>query len=280
MARGGGNTTGIGDLADAIESDDALKSAAAPADSASMSSLPSIAQIEQAINMPAETWKGQCYAIACMMLKADLVKGRAVYGHWRGAIHQDSMFAARADQGFTGHGWIETDEGEIIDPTRWVFEAKDPYLFRSEPPLPDYAKACWCGHARDEHSGFMEGCDSCDECDLFDVCEEDRWMDDYDEGGMHLRHQMMHPLPESNPDSKQITIALDDPTLGMISSIMQSPFTGTDSIERVHWLAKQGPAGLGPVARPLYEALREANLIGLVPIDDQMKVLGGAPENH
>lgn len=39
------------------------------------------------------------------------------------------MFATRARIGFVRHGWILADDGRVIDPTRWVFERKAPYLF-------------------------------------------------------------------------------------------------------------------------------------------------------
>jgi hypothetical protein len=85
--------------------------------------------VAKAIGIPTKEWPGKCYQIACAMLKANLVKGRACYGHYLGDMSKSELFAGRA---FTHHGWIETPDGGIVDPTRWVFDAVDPYIFESK----------------------------------------------------------------------------------------------------------------------------------------------------
>lgn len=81
------------------------------------------------IGIAPEKWVGRCHEISSMLLKKNVVKGRLHYGHWRGPIHQDSHFAKRAHLGWCQHGWIELADGRICDPTRWVFESVDPYIY-------------------------------------------------------------------------------------------------------------------------------------------------------
>lgn len=79
-----------------------------------------------AINLPLQDWPGNCYAVACQILKAGLAQGRAVYGHYLGPVAPGTLFSGRS---LIQHGWIETPDGHIIDPTRWVFENVTPYLY-------------------------------------------------------------------------------------------------------------------------------------------------------
>ena len=90
--------------------------------------MPSLAECERAIGEKAITWKGRCFEIASCLVKAGLVKGHAVYGHWRGDISKGSMFYRRASFGFVQHGWVVLAAGRIFDPTRWAFENVSPYL--------------------------------------------------------------------------------------------------------------------------------------------------------
>lgn len=82
-------------------------------------------KVARAIKVPIKQWPGNCYAIACKMVAADLVVGAPVYGLWVGWIATDCLFAGRP---FTHHGWIETVDG-VVDPTRWVFEGVTPYIY-------------------------------------------------------------------------------------------------------------------------------------------------------
>lgn len=87
---------------------------------------------EKAIGIPAADWGGRCHEIADAILKTKLefVKGGTLhYGNWLGPIHSESIFAGRP---ICHHGWIQKMEGTktlIIDPTRWAFEGRKPYIF-------------------------------------------------------------------------------------------------------------------------------------------------------
>lgn len=82
--------------------------------------------VEKAIDFPVKHWEGNCYGIACDILRVGLAKGRPVHGHYLGEVHPDSLFGGRA---VVRHGWIELEDGSILDPTRWVFESVKPYLY-------------------------------------------------------------------------------------------------------------------------------------------------------
>ncbi len=86
------------------------------------------------IKLPLHRWPGRCHEIAILIVQAKLVRGRAVYGHYHGEIHPDSIFGGRP---FTHHGWI-TRRTTIVDPTRWVFECADPYIYVGPKDDPDY----------------------------------------------------------------------------------------------------------------------------------------------
>lgn len=116
-----------------------------------------------AIDFPLAEWPGNCYGVACAVLNAGLVEGRPVYGHYLGRIAAGSIFEGKP---LVHHGWIETTDGKVIDPTRWVFECAEPYLFQVE------AK-----HASD-----------------------------YDEGGNQYRLKACKPAPEHNPQEQLFTL--------------------------------------------------------------------------
>jgi len=79
--------------------------------------LPTVQHCELVFG-PAETWKGNCYSVASKLVAAGLLRGEAVYGHWRGPVAPGSMFASRGC-GFIRHGWVVLKGGRtIVDPTR------------------------------------------------------------------------------------------------------------------------------------------------------------------
>ncbi len=107
--------------------------------------------IAEMIGIPVESWPGNCYAIATQMVATDIIEGRAVHGHWLGDVAPDSMFYRRfTDAGIVPHGWIEDfSVGMIVDPTRWVFEAVEPYIFEGDDEFYD--------EGGDELRSMMEG---------------------------------------------------------------------------------------------------------------------------
>lgn len=78
--------------------------------------------------MPTAAWPGNCHAVSCALLSCGLIEGTARYGHYYGPVSPGGPFSATAP--FHRHGWIELPGGEeVVDPTRWVFQRAEPYLY-------------------------------------------------------------------------------------------------------------------------------------------------------
>lgn len=92
-----------------------------------------LTDVESSLGEPARAWKGRCYEIASRIVHKGLVQGTAVYGHWLGPVHKRSMFHRDGRPPFVAHGWIVLPDARVLDPTRWAFEAKKPYLFLGDP---------------------------------------------------------------------------------------------------------------------------------------------------
>lgn len=84
----------------------------------------SVHKVAKEIGVPVKRWPGACYFIASKMVEHRVVDGKPRYGHWLGPIAKNTMFSKRA---IVHHGWIESGD-IIIDPTRFVFEGKKPYI--------------------------------------------------------------------------------------------------------------------------------------------------------
>jgi len=95
--------------------------------------LPTVAEIEAAIGIPARNWAGHCHEIASAIVDHGLAGGIAVYGDWRGEISEDGHFRRAKGRPFVHHGWVALDDGRVLDPTRWAFEGKPPYLYVGPP---------------------------------------------------------------------------------------------------------------------------------------------------
>ncbi|MCP6718844.1 MAG: hypothetical protein KJI71_01250 [Patescibacteria group bacterium] len=88
-----------------------------------------ISEIEKKINKTTDEWIGQCYYIATLFELHKIIDGIAVYGLWTGNIHPKSMFAGNL---VSRHGWVRKKDDTIVDPTRWVFENANPYIYVGE----------------------------------------------------------------------------------------------------------------------------------------------------
>ena len=87
-----------------------------------------IEEVAKIIDVPVEKWRGQCHGIASLLLKHGLIIGKLRYGHWIGPVSSKSMFG-NYPNGLVRHGWIELGDGSIVDPTRFEFEQKEPYIY-------------------------------------------------------------------------------------------------------------------------------------------------------
>src|SRR5262245_4545237 len=93
--------------------------------------------LEEEVGEPAEDWEARCYEIACHAANIIGPEATAVYGHWLGPVSREGYWAQRAGHPFIPHGWVLLRDGRVLDPTRWSFEAVQPYLFLSVPG-PEY----------------------------------------------------------------------------------------------------------------------------------------------
>ena len=95
-----------------------------------MPDILTVEQVEKALDCPATEWEGNCYGVATMIVQKGLIEGRAVYGHFLGEVSKNSPFwNKRAGHPFVQHGWVEFEDGRILDPTRWSLEGVEPYIW-------------------------------------------------------------------------------------------------------------------------------------------------------
>lgn len=93
--------------------------------------------IEAAIGLPARDWKGQCHKLARLMLEFGFCsEGKLVEEcAWTGPVAPGSRFAefkgtyAFGEHDYMIHTWIALPDGWVCDPTRWVFEDVEPYVY-------------------------------------------------------------------------------------------------------------------------------------------------------
>jgi len=233
-----------------------------------------VKEIEQAIGIPADDWKGNCHAIACEVVKAGLVEGEAVYGHWRGPVAKTSMFyRENSGLGICRHGWVETADGFILDPTRWVFEDTEPYIFIGDPEYDEMACGI-CGHLRDEHGNdFMAGCqvDGCN-CDCFDPSGGiDRSSVDYDRGGNVFRKSMERPAPEYNLE-KRGAFEFSGGAKRFIEGLIGD--SKGVCFDRLFWLANLSTETLGPYIDEIYQVIKDSGNMSLIPVDNYQMIFG------
>jgi hypothetical protein len=224
--------------------------------------------VEKAIGIPAQKWHGKCFEISCRIVRAKLVNGVAVYGHYRGSVATTGFWAERRGQLFQRHGWIVLDEandGRYLDPTLWSFEDKEPYLHIHDCSLHEYL--CTCDHVTDEHeSGFLSACTICG------CCSYENKKCDYDEGGNMLRETMLMPPPPFSKEDPVEELPVRGDAKGFVMTALGNPKAITRPM--LFWLANLPVRKLGPYAPDVYKALIEHGDDALIPIDNRRMVLG------
>ena len=189
-----------------------------------------VADVERLIGVPTEDWEGNCFGIATRMVECGLVEGKVCYGMWLGPIVPGTVFA---DRPFTHHAWIETWDKKIVDPTRWVFEGRQPYIHEGPNNDPLY----------DLGSGtFRER--------------------------LNLPTQ---PWPAWNPEEKrQDVLQLSDAALTLLYSLSgapPNPEPRTFTIDQLFWIANKSPQHYGDCAEEIYQSLIDVGQTQLIPID-------------
>ncbi len=228
--------------------------------------------VEKAVGEPAKKWPKRCYEIAFRLVDSGILKAPsaiAVYGHWTGPVHPGSPFAGRKRAGFVAHGWVLIpEEGIVVDPTRWVFEAALPYIFIGSNPdaLAHDIIPCACGHIRDEHEkGFFQPCTCCN-CEDFESTEP-IWY--YDEGGNLFREKFSRrPPPRFDPTRKVFKVDFGEASR-WVHMLLASDEKYTD--EQLFWLANLPYKHLGYMVHAIYKGIINIGLPGLIPLDNRRR---------
>ncbi len=194
-------------------------------------------------NLDINRWKGNCMCVAMKIVSEDVLmtECRAVYGHYLGPISSKSYFRNRRGMPFIHHGWIELSNGDIVDPTRWVFEAKEPYI------------------------AFIDRMD--------DVAEE------YDEGGNEFRKATRNPPPKYRKGDRQFPFTLDkfDKLDGRtyILSLLGDKRENVKEIclDQIFWLANLAVDTLGIYAESVYNYIEYMGHEAFIPIDNRLKIM-------
>lgn len=188
-----------------------------------------IHKVADIINIPLVHWPGNCATIAHALIEHNLVVGTEVRGFWHGPIADSSVFRRRP---FTQHTWIEDYNGNIVDPTRYVFEAETPYIWQG-----DYSEGFY------DKGGNMLKEALLRPCPKYDVNER-----------------------EVTLSLNKIEYAyVDEWVNGEGFSCLDGYIV---TVPMAIWLANLPLQKLGLIAKPLYTALTAVNLKAAIPIDN------------
>lgn len=200
-----------------------------------METVITLQQLERAFGMPAKKWAGKCYGVACAASRL-IARSRPICGHYLGKVCPTSMFATSALAGFVQHGWVLLKDGHVLDPTRWVFEGKKPYIY--------------VGSAKD----YDEGGNAHRTTMLGKPPEFDP-----DEKVVKIGTVMLASEPWCFVER---VLRLD-----RITEEDYEP--GTVNVGQLHWLANLDPHTMEGHARAIYKMLKKLNLVGFIPIDNR-----------
>lgn len=181
---------------------------------------------------PSTQWPDNCHEVARAVKAAGLIEGESRYGLYHGPIAPTSEFGGRR---FSRHGWIELEDGGIFDPTRWVFEDVNPYLFLCSGDAPE--------------------------------------VEEYDVGASRIIGSTNSDPPEFSGESfpkkhPQFPTEVED----FLQSTFQ---TTEPCRMQLFWLVNQSPESLGELAEPIYQAFVDVGLKALIPMDFRQVVFGG-----
>lgn len=232
-----------------------------------------IADVEKAIGIPAGEWHGRCYEIATAIVKNKLVKGRAVYGHYTGHVAYTGFWKDKRGQPFQRHGWIVLKDERILDPTRWSFEDKKPYIALIEEEA--FGWCAVCGHIEDEHAigRFFANC-SVDNCECGDFVRRKDIYEDYDGGANEFREDNLKPLPAYDAKAKKVNLKFTGRAdKAFVLGLLNNPPDFTDP--QVFWLANLPLNRFGTHAKAVYMSIEKAGRAGWIPIDNKRIILCG-----
>lgn len=200
----------------------------------------SVKDVVSAIGSEPDLWRGNCYGVSTLMVNSGICPegSRTAYGLFLGKVHRESEFAPRALVGLVRHGWIQVDGEQpiIIDPTRWVFECEDPYIF---------------------------------------VAPKIECANEYDEGANTLRRSMVRPPPKFRKDMKTASLRLSEPAWNLIGYLLgdKKPKERL-TFERLCWLSSLPLDFYGSFAKEIFSAVVKSGHPEYIPIDNRRLILG------
>lgn len=189
-------------------------------------------------------WVGNCYGVASKIVREQIIDDncRAVYGHYLGPVSSNSHFSDRMGLPFIHHGWIVLSNGDIIDPTRWAFEAKEPYI---------------------AHLDSMD-----------DIAVEE-----YDEGGNLWIKTHERPAPKYRKRDRQFPFVINDVEgksyiIDLLADGRKEEEIEEICLDQIFWLANLSLDTLGIYAGAVYTYIKNMGQICCIPIDNKIRILG------
>lgn len=85
-------------------------------------------KLADAIGIPLVHWQGNCFGVAKAINETLDLRGKVVWGDYIGKI-TPLAFKFFGSKRPIKHGWIMWEDGLVLDPTRWIFEAVQPYIY-------------------------------------------------------------------------------------------------------------------------------------------------------
>ena len=196
--------------------------------------LDDVDAVAKLISVPVKDWPGNCHTISQKILAAGLVPGGKLrYGHWLGPVVESTMFHGKP---INRHGWLDVvNDGTtiVVDPTRWVFEAAKPYIYRA----PDF-------------DGFY----------------------DIGGNAFKMSLMLQSEPPDNDGKPPQLTLP-DDHVGNAIRHILGEYSGDTVSIRQAHYVATQPLQFLAGQAKEIYEWLDSHDERALVPMDNWQYVM-------
>jgi hypothetical protein len=228
-------------IADADDQIDTFKSKARLLLHDITDALPSLDVVAAAIDVSVNAWPGRCMEIATKLHQTGLLQsieekfGKLYprYGSYVGWISPSSIFGNRPSA--PNHGWLESFNGFVIDPTRWVFFASAPELWVDS--IDNYDLGGSATRLR-SHGARVANPPA-----LADISSEDRVVD----------------LSVLSPQAlKTVAGILRDKTVPTYKKLAKN---------QLFWLANTSLEHLGEDAPEIYRTLTSSGHGGLIPLD-------------
>jgi len=200
--------------------------------------LPDVKVVAKKIAVKVKDWPGSCYGISDAILKAGYVPGGKLrYGHFLGPIAPGTMFDKCRP--LIQHGWLEYQDDDdvqiIVDPTRWVFDGSDPYIYQA----PDFD-----GYYDVGGNAFRAG------------------------------EMLARPIPEFDPGDDPVKLPEGNP-VGAMRQLLGDYDGEMVSVNQIGYIANMPPSFLCGMEREIYQWLESVGHKVFIPFDNWQLVMEG-----